>query len=231
MSIKSFLKTNRKAISGMGLLGAVPLIFSPLITTLMIRQEPFLHGLDLIQWLPLFGLSVLTMALAMTPSTVVALVSGFFLGWASTPFMLVAYLLASALGYLIGRRLDRGRLMLTLKDHPRVHTVLSGLHHQGWSLMILTRLSPVLPFALMNLLLPAVNVRFRVFLVGGFFGMLPRTLFSIWAGMQARGLMQLLQNPGQETVAAILVMVLTLVSVGGLLLVFQKLAIKLLSNS
>ncbi|MGI9275244.1 MAG: TVP38/TMEM64 family protein [Endozoicomonas sp.] len=231
MSIKSFLQTNHKAISGMGLLGAVPLIFSPLLTALMIRHEPFLQNLTPVQWLPLFGLSALTMALAMTPSTVVALVSGFFLGWASTPFMLMAYLLASALGYLIGRWLDRGRLMPALKEHPRVHTVLSGLHHQEWSLMILTRLSPVLPFALMNLLLAAVKVRFRVFLVGGFFGMLPRTLFSIWAGMQARGLMQLLQNPDQGTAASIIVIVLTLVSVGGLLLVFQKLAIKQLHSS
>lgn len=57
----------------------------------MMRHEALLQSLSLLEWPPLFATSVLTMALAMTPSTLVALVSGFFLGWASTPFMLVTY--------------------------------------------------------------------------------------------------------------------------------------------
>ena len=49
--------------------------------------------------------------------------------------------------------------------------------------MILVRLSPVLPFSIMNLLMPALNIRLSVFLLAGFVGMLPRTLFfpSGWA--------------------------------------------------
>ena len=217
MSLVSFLTENKKTVFGAGLLSALPLLFSSLVIALLLKHQDFFLNLDLMGWLPFFALSVLTMSLALTPSTFVALVSGFFMGWTSVPFMLVAYLTASALGYWVGSVLDGGHLIASIKGSPKVSQVISGLKARGWTLMFLVRLSPVLPFALMNLLMPALKVRFPVFLAGGFVGMLPRTLFSIWLGIQAQDILVLLKGGEGGEQARLLVLILTVVSVGGLL--------------
>ncbi|MET4696012.1 TVP38/TMEM64 family protein [Endozoicomonas lisbonensis] len=231
MKIRAFLTDNRKSLLGLGLLSCMPLVFSSLAAALLLHNESWLLGLDTMQWLPLYLLSAITMALAMTPSTFIALISGYFLGWDATAFMLAAYLLASALGYKAGQFLDGGRLLRSLHQQAKVRQFLDGLRLQEWPLMIMVRLSPVLPFSVMNLLMPAIKVRFNTFLVAGFFGMLPRTLFSIWLGIQAKGLINLLQSPDDNPSSAIFLIFLTVLSVGGLVWLIQRTARQILSGN
>lgn len=228
LPLKQLLASNRKALGGLGLLSLMPLFFSSVAATLLLRNEALFQAMELQQWLPLFLLSSVTMALAMTPSTFIALAGGYFLGWQCTLLMVLSYLLASALGFQVGRWLDGGQLLRSVQSQPKVRQFLSGLTLRDWPLMILVRLSPVLPFAIMNLLMPALKIRFRVFLVAGFFGMLPRTLFSIWLGIQAKGLMELLQSPQDDRFTYILLISLTILSIGGLVLLFQRTARNLL---
>lgn len=224
------LTSNRKALGGLGLLSLMPLFFSSAAATLLLRNEALFQAMALQQWLSLFLLSSITMALAITPSTFIALAGGYFLGWQCTLLMALSYLLASALGFQVGRWLDGGQLLKSVQSQPKARKFLSGLTLRDWPLMILVRLSPVLPFALMNLLMPALNIRFRVFLVAGFLGMLPRTLFSIWLGIQAKGLMELLQSPEGGRFISIVLISLTILSLGGLLVLFQRTARNLLTQ-
>ena len=231
MKIQTFLANNIKSLCGLGLLSCMPLIFSSIAVALLLRNEALLHELNLIQWLPLYLLSACTMALAMTPSTFIALVSGYFLGWDGTFYMLVAYFLASAMGYKTGQLLDGGRLLNSLQQQPKVRQFLEGLRLQEWPLMIMVRLSPVLPFSVMNLLMPALKIRFPTFLTAGFLGMLPRTLFSIWLGIQAKGLIALLQSPEETKTGAILLILLTTLSIGGIVWIFQKITRQILAGN
>ena len=143
-----------------------------------------------LQWLPLYLLSAITMALAMTPSTFIALVSGYFLGWNATAFTLGAYLLASALGYKAGQFLDGGHLLKSLQRQEKVRQFLEGLRLQEWPLMIMVRLSPVLPFAVIDLL----------------------------------------QTPDDNLPSAIFFIVMTILSVGGLIWLIQRTARQILSG-
>ncbi|WP_257253076.1 MULTISPECIES: VTT domain-containing protein [unclassified Endozoicomonas] len=191
---------------------------------MLIRYQTDLSDLSIGQWFPFFLLSAATMALALTPSTFVAMLAGFFLGWDAILYMLPAYLLASAMGYWVGVLLDGGHLMQSIQNNPRVKKTLETLNASGWSLMFLIRLSPVLPFALMNLLMPALNISFSVFLLGGFFGMLPRTLFSIWLGIKAHDIISLMNGELSVPESSWLVMLLIVVSVGGLLFLLNRAA-------
>ncbi|KEQ19041.1 TVP38/TMEM64 family protein [Endozoicomonas numazuensis] len=222
MSFSSILRENRKSVIGAGLLSSIPLLFSSWTVSLLIQYQADLSALSIGQWLPFFILSALTMALALTPSTFIALVAGFFLGWKAIPYMLPAYLLASAMGYLVGAILDGGHLMHSIQNSPRVKKALEVLNASSWSLMFLVRLSPVLPFALMNLLMPALKVRFSVFLLGGFLGMLPRTLFSIWLGLKAQDIVSLMNGEVSAPHSSWLVILLIIVSVGGLFYLLNR---------
>lgn len=218
----SFFRKNRQILSLMGLLSITSLFGSTLVTTLAITWQDTLDTLSISQWAWLFSASALTMALALTPSTLIALISGYFLGWTALFYILISYPAASVLGYLVGKSLDHGKLMRTLPPNSRIHLILEELQHHQWPLVVLTRISPVLPFSLMNLVLPVIGIRLPAFLIAGFIGMLPRTLFALWAGMQARDLISLLNNPTQGNLSVIVMVIASILSIGGLLYLAQK---------
>ncbi len=220
MPFSQLLLNNKGRFTGYFLIGLIPLIFSSVVTTLILDQYASMDALSLSHWIVLFSLSIFTMALALTPSTFIAIVSGFFLGWQAVPMMLPAYMLASVSGYLIGQWLDGGKVLDAVKSSPKVYQTLENLNQNNWKLMFLIRLSPVLPFSLMNLLMPAINMPLNVFLVAGFVGMLPRTLLSIWIGNQAADLMGALQGQGNSEL--IIIGLLIMVSVVGLVQIFVR---------
>lgn len=231
MKSSAFISRNIKSLCGLSLLSCMPLIFSSLITALLLRHEGYFLELNTLHWLPYYLLSACTMALAITPSTFIALVSGYFLGWEGTLFMLAGYFLASAMGYKVGQLLDGGHLLSNLQQQPKVRQFLEGLRLREWPLMVIVRLSPILPFSVMNLLMPALKIRFSTFLLAGFIGMLPRTLFSIWLGIQAKGLMALLQSSDETPLSAIFLILLTILSVGGILWIIQTTSRQILPAS
>ncbi|WP_448218072.1 TVP38/TMEM64 family protein [Endozoicomonas sp. 2B-B] len=222
VSLLSLFRKNRKPVIAALMLSCTPLLFSSWAASLLIRYQVDLSALSVGQWLPFFLLSAVTMALALTPSTFVALVAGFFLGWDAIPYVLSAYLMASVMGYCAGALLDGGHLMHTFRNSPRVKKALKTLNASGWSLMFLVRLSPVLPFALMNLLMPALKVPFSVFLLGGFLGMLPRTLFSIWLGLGTYDIVSLMNSEALASQSSWLVMLLVVLSGAGLFFLLNR---------
>ena len=226
----SFLRNNHRILSLMGLLCCTSLFGGTLLTTLAITWHSTLATLSSTQWAALFAISSMTMAVALTPSTLIALISGYFLGWEAFYYIAVSYPIASALGFMVGKRLDRGKLMRSLPESSRLQLVLAGLCGHQWPLVMLTRLSPILPFSLMNLLLPAIGVRLPVFLLAGSVGMLPRTLFAMWAGMQGRDLIVLLRHPAQGNLSVIFMVIATTISIGGLLYLAQKASSALLEK-
>ena len=81
----------------------------------------------------------------------------------------------------------------------------------------MSRLSPVLPFALMNFVLSLMQVRKRDYLYGSLLGMLPRTTFFYWLGTQAKQLYELLQNPTAGNQQQLLFLGLLIISVFGII--------------
>ncbi|WP_196221493.1 TVP38/TMEM64 family protein [Sansalvadorimonas verongulae] len=210
-AVQALLKDNRNLALGLGFFSVAPLLFSSFLGSWLLFNINVVN-----QLVPEYGLlfvlaSSLTMAAGLTPTTFVALVTGFFVGWTGTVVLVFAYTLASALGYGLGRILDGGDFLKSLMRFPVAANLSGDLRHKPIGMLILVRLSPALPFCLMNLLLAALKVKLRTFLLAGAVGMLPRTLFSLWVGNQSRDLVTLLKNGGgqMETTAVIVGSVFT----------------------
>lgn len=204
------------------LLGVVPLLGSGTLLALLYERQALLQHLTLGQSLLYFAAVALTMALALTPTTFVAIVTGYFLGWAGLPGMVAAYALAAALGYELALRLDQGKLRGFLLNFPKAGAVLGELQRQSWQLIVLTRLSPVLPFAFMTFVLAMVGVPRWRFLGASVLGMLPRSLFFYWLGTQAQDVLALLHDPSQGTTSKLLFIGLIIASLLGLYLLFNR---------
>lgn len=94
--------------------------------------------------------------------------------------------LAAALGFVTLRYFLRDRVVEALSHHPRAEAVHRELDRgrglRTMALLVLIRLSPVVPFAATNLLMSTTGVRMLPFLVGSVVGLAPRVVAVVWIG-------------------------------------------------
>lgn len=169
-----------------------------------------------------FLVATITMAFALTPTTFIAIVSGYFWGWKAWAGILLSYPLAAFLGRFAGLVFKRWFSGSKVIRHPRFQSISQGLSRSQMSTLIFARLSPVLPFAMTNILLAQVKINPWIYLAGTMIGMLPRTLIFFLAGMNAREILALLQNPQAGTSGNVITLTLFLISSIGLFWIFRK---------
>ena len=220
--VQELFRNNTSTLLSMVLLVALPVAGSSTLTYLLYQHQALLQQLSFGQSLLYFVAIAFTMAFALTPTTFVAIVTGFYLGWAGLPGMVVAYALAALVGYEVATRLDEGRLLGFLHHFPKAEAVMQELKHQSWQLIVLTRLSPVLPFALMTFVLAVLRVDRRRFLLASVVGMLPRSLFFYGLGTKAQDVLALVRDPDTGTAGKVLVVALVVVSIAGLYYLFNR---------
>ena len=220
--LRELFQKNFSTLLTMFLLVAVPLLGSASLAGILYEYQGLLEALMPGQLLLYFMIIAFTMAFALTPTTVVAIVSGYYLGWRGLPGMVAAYALAAAIGYELALRLDHGKLRGFLHHFPRADAVVGELQNQSWQLIILTRLSPVLPFALMTFVLAIVGVPRRRFLAASVLGMLPRSLFFYWLGTKAPDVLALLKDPDEGALSKLVLIALVSASLFGLYVLFNR---------
>ncbi|PRY16401.1 putative membrane protein YdjX (TVP38/TMEM64 family) [Pontibacter ummariensis] len=220
--LRSFIRENASTFVSMLLLVVVPVVVSSTLAVVLYNYQELLEGLNWWQLLAYFAVVSVTMALALTPTTFVALVSGFYLGWSAFIGVVLSYGIAALLGYSLAQFVDHGKMMSFLNRFEKARILMQELRNQSWSLIILTRISPVLPFALMNFVLSLLQVDRKKFFLASIIGMLPRTAFFFWVGTQARDVVSALQDPNAGTGGQILVIALIIISIGGLYFLFDR---------
>lgn len=130
-------------------------------------------------------IGALLMGLALLPTTLIALASGFYFGWASLPFLILGYSLASILGYGLGKVTNMGLTEKLFKKNPKFHAALESRKEKEGSLVFFVRISPIVPFAVSNFLFANLNIKLWKVLVYGIPGMLTRTVLAFAAGVAA----------------------------------------------
>jgi uncharacterized membrane protein YdjX (TVP38/TMEM64 family) len=81
---------------------------------------------------------------------------------------------------------------------------------------VLSRLSPILPFAITNVLFSLAGANLRPYLGASLIGMLPRTLLTLLVGSQARQIRVLLEQGGGSPALKIGLGLLVMASLTGL---------------
>ncbi|RDV16965.1 DedA family protein [Pontibacter diazotrophicus] len=220
--LRTFIRENASTFISMLLLVVVPVVVSSTLAVVLYNYQDLLAGLSWSEMLLYFAVISVTMAMALTPTTFVALVSGFYLGWSGFAGIVVSYGIAALIGYSLARIIDHGKMMGFLNRFEKARILMQELRNQSWSLIILTRISPVLPFALMNFVLSLLQVDRTRFFIASIIGMLPRTLFFFWIGTQARDIVSVLQDPNAGAGGQILLISLVIISIGGLYFLFDR---------
>ncbi|WP_460470282.1 TVP38/TMEM64 family protein [Emticicia fontis] len=199
----------------------VPLIFTSIITFWVVSRETEIGGYDGKIWAIITFICCITSAIAITPPTFLALVFGYFLGWHAILPVFVLNMAAIFLVNMVTRWLDKDRFKTYLSENRRVNEILTNIKEQELKIIFFAKLSPVLPFALTNFVFALSGAKLKNILLGGFLGMIPRTVLAIWTGYQAKEIRRLLENPNEGNLQKILLIVLLVASVGGILYFLQ----------
>ena len=101
-----------------------------------------------------------------------------------TVYVMLGAAVGSTLAFFASRYLVRGYVQRYVDHHPKLAAIDRAVENEGLRLVFLLRLSPVVPFILLNYVLGISRVRFRDYL-GGLAGMIPVVVMYVYAGKVA----------------------------------------------
>jgi uncharacterized membrane protein YdjX (TVP38/TMEM64 family) len=130
-------------------------------------------------------ITAVALALALVPATAVAALAGGLFGPLGFLPAVGAYLLACLALFEVVRRFLQPAVQAALARSPRGRAAQAELDQATFRIVVLSRLSPVLPFALASVLLAVSTVARPTYVAGTLVGMLPRTAAAVAVGATA----------------------------------------------
>lgn len=123
---------------------------------------------------------------AFLPGSVLTIGAGAAFGlWKGFALVSAGATLGASAAFLVGRHLIRERIEKRLKGYPAFAAISGAVGEQGWRVVLLTRLSPVLPFNLLNYAFGLTRVGFGEYVLASWAGMLPGTFLYVYLGAAA----------------------------------------------
>jgi uncharacterized membrane protein YdjX (TVP38/TMEM64 family) len=121
--------------------------------------------------------------LLFVPGTVVTLGAGLLFGLAwGTVLVSIASTTAAALAFLIARYVARERVQRLADRNQRFAAIDRAIGEEGWKVVALLRLSPLIPFSLSNYLYGLTPIRFGPYVLTSWIAMLPATFLYVYVG-------------------------------------------------
>src|SRR2546428_1102463 len=94
--------------------------------------------------------------------------------------------LGATAAFLVGRYLARDAIARKIEKNEKFATIDRAVAGEGWRIVLLTRLSPVFPFTLLNYAFGLTSVALRQYVLASWIGMLPGTVMYVYIGSLAR---------------------------------------------
>ena len=149
------------------------------------------HGLGA-AGVALFAAVYIVAPLLLAPASVLTIGAGFLYGRANGTLLVAACATAAAcLAFLLGRTLLRERVRRRIEQDAKLRAIDAAVGAHGFRLVFLLRLSPVVPFNLLNYALGATQVTFWQYVSASALGMLPGTFLYVSIGAAATSAAQL----------------------------------------
>ena len=137
-------------------------------------------------WGPVAFIAAYAVAcVAFVPASLLTLAAGALFGVArGTIFVLIGATLGALGAFLIARYLARDWVAARVAKDPRFAAIDGAIAEQGRRVVFLLRLSPVIPFNVLNYALGLTTVRVADFVIASV-GMIPGTLLYVYTGKLA----------------------------------------------
>jgi len=123
------------------------------------------------------------------PATPLTVSSGYLFGWfEGTLIVWISAVISCGISFLLGRTFLREKILEVAGENEQFKTIERAVQKEGFKLVLLLRLSPLLPFALSNYLYGLTSVNFWPYILGSAIGFLPGTLAYVYFGQMGKSL-------------------------------------------
>ncbi len=157
-------------------------------------KEWFLALLEWTQRLGIWGPVIVVLfyvaaCVLFLPGSVLTIGAGFIFKLAvGTVTVSIGATLGACAAFWVGRTLARNWVAGRVAGNAKFEAIDRAVAREGFKIVLLTRLSPVFPFNLLNYAFGLTRVRFRDYALASWIGMLPGTVMYVYIGSAARSL-------------------------------------------
>src|SRR5437660_2907403 len=90
--------------------------------------------------------------------------------------------LGATAAFLVGRYLARDAIARKIEKNEKFAAIDRAVADEGWKIVLLTRLSPVFPFTLLNYAFGLTRVKLSHYVLASWLGMIPGTVMYVYLG-------------------------------------------------
>lgn len=135
----------------------------------------------------LFVLIYIAATVLLIPGSALGLGAGALFGVARGSLLVsLGSTLGATCAFLLGRYLARGWVAKKIAGRASFAAIDQAVAGEGWKIVLLTRLSPVFPFTLLNYAFGLTRVSLRDYVLASWIGMMPGTVLYVYLGSLAR---------------------------------------------
>src|SRR2546429_2316094 len=135
-------------------------------------------------WGPVIFVGIYIVATVLfVPGSVLTLGAGAVFGVAlGSVCVSISATLGATAAFLVGRYLARDAIARKIAKNEEFATIDRAVADEGWKIVLLTRLSPVFPFTLLNYAFGLTRVKLSHYIVASWLGMIPGTVMYVYLG-------------------------------------------------
>lgn len=168
-----------------------------------------------------------TTTVLLIPGTIPTLAAGAIFGIAQgTVYVSLGSTLGATLAFFVGRYLARDWVASKLASKPNFAAIDEAIGREGWKIIGLLRLSPVIPFSLSNYFYGVTKVKPLGYVLASWIGMLPGTVMYVYIG----GLLGMAAGGGGMTTGQMVMMAVGLAATVAVTIMITRIAKKAINE-
>jgi uncharacterized membrane protein YdjX (TVP38/TMEM64 family) len=200
-----------------------PIVFGVVVVALIVATkvlpvaEYLQAALEWVQsigvWGPVVIVGIYILACVLfVPGVILTLAAGFLFKLVlGTVAVSIGSTLGACAAFLVGRFLARDWIAQKVGNNEKFDAIDKAVGQEGFKIVLLTRLSPIFPFNLLNYAFGLTKVRFTHYALASWIGMLPGTIMYVYFGSAARSLADVASGGAEFGAAKMALLVIGLV--------------------
>lgn len=173
--------TARRAASWIGL---VALLLAVLLAWFLLPAKDWIQSIDawigrLGAWgIIIFAIAYIALVILLAPVGIMSIAAGLIFGLWGIPLVIVSAAIGATFAFLVSRYFVRERVKAFTQKRDVFRAVDKALGEEGWKVVALLRLNPLVPFNLQNYFFGATDIGLLPYAAATLFGIMPGSVAS-----------------------------------------------------